>query len=120
VEVVGPPSRIDTLEGRADSARVAGTTREEEPTVDSSTRWIGIDLHRLRSQIAVIDEHGEPCLSKRIINDRETFLELLGDRALWSSSASEDSGICPGFGGTSRSPPGCPGSGHMSQVIGRS
>jgi transposase len=47
--------------------------------VDNATRWIGIDLHRRRSQIAVIDEHGELALSRRIVNDREAFLELLGD-----------------------------------------
>ena len=47
--------------------------------MDNATRWIGIDLHRRRSQIAVIDEHGELTLSKRIVNDRATFLELLGD-----------------------------------------
>jgi transposase len=47
--------------------------------VDNATRWIGIDLHRRRSQIAVIDEHGELSLSRRIVNDRDTFLELLGD-----------------------------------------
>lgn len=40
---------------------------------------VGIDLHRNRSHIAVIDEQGELSLSKRIVNDRETFLELLGD-----------------------------------------
>ena len=39
---------------------------------------VGIDLHRNRSHIAVIDEHGELTLSKRIVNGRETFLELLG------------------------------------------
>ena len=27
------------------------------------TRWVGIDLHRRRSQIAIIDEHGELTLS---------------------------------------------------------
>ena len=47
--------------------------------MDNGTRWIGIDLHRRRSQIAVIDEHGELALSRRIVNDRETFLKLLGD-----------------------------------------
>ena len=47
--------------------------------MDNGTRWVGIDLHRRRSQIAVIDEHGELALSRRIVNDRETFLELLGD-----------------------------------------
>ena len=43
------------------------------------TRWVGIDLHRRRSQIAIIDEHGELTLSRRIVNDRDTFRELLGD-----------------------------------------
>ena len=39
---------------------------------------VGIDLHRNRSHIAVIDEQGELTLSKRIVNGREAFLELLG------------------------------------------
>jgi len=39
---------------------------------------VGIDLHRNRSHVAVIDEHGELVVSKRIINGRDTFLELLG------------------------------------------
>jgi transposase len=43
------------------------------------TRWVGIDLHRRRSQIAIIDEHGELTLQKRIATSRETFTELLGD-----------------------------------------
>ena len=47
--------------------------------MDNGTRWVGIDLHRRRSQLAVIDEHGELELSRRIVNDRETFLEPLGD-----------------------------------------
>ena len=47
--------------------------------MDNATRWVGIDLHRRRSQVAVIDERGELVLSRRIVNDRETFLELLGD-----------------------------------------
>ena len=45
----------------------------------NATRWVGIDLHRRRSHIAVIDEQGELTLSRRIVNDRDTFLELLGD-----------------------------------------
>ena len=47
--------------------------------MSNPTRWIGIDLHRRRSQIAIIDEHGELALSRRIVNDRDTFRELLGD-----------------------------------------
>src|SRR4051812_28409825 len=38
---------------------------------------VGIDLHRKRSHIAVIDEAGEQLLSRRIINDAQTFLALL-------------------------------------------
>jgi transposase len=47
--------------------------------VSNATRWVGIDLHRKRSHIAVIDEQGELTVSRRIVNDRDTFLELLGD-----------------------------------------
>src|SRR5215208_8528449 len=39
---------------------------------------VGIDLHRSRSHVAVIDEHGELSHSRRIANDPDTFLELLG------------------------------------------
>ncbi|HWJ49982.1 MAG TPA: transposase [Solirubrobacteraceae bacterium] len=47
--------------------------------MSNGTRWVGIDLDRKRSHIAVIDEQGELTLSRRIVNDRDTFLELLGD-----------------------------------------
>src|SRR5947207_10194182 len=39
--------------------------------------YVGIDLHRNRSQIAVLDQQGGELLSRRIANDREIFLELL-------------------------------------------
>ena len=45
----------------------------------NGNRWVGVDLHRRRSQIAIIDEHGELTLSRRIVNDPGTFKELLGD-----------------------------------------
>ena len=41
---------------------------------------VGIDLHRNRSHVAVIDGQGELSLSRRIVNSRETFLELIEDR----------------------------------------
>jgi transposase len=47
--------------------------------MSNATRWVGIDLHRRRSQIAIIDEHGELTLSKRIPTGRETIKELLGE-----------------------------------------
>jgi transposase len=40
---------------------------------------VGIDLHRSRSHIAVIDGEGTQVLSRRITNDPATFLELLGE-----------------------------------------
>ena len=47
--------------------------------MSNGNRWVGVDLHRRRSQIAIIDEHGELTLSRRIVNDPGTFKELLGD-----------------------------------------
>jgi Transposase len=47
--------------------------------VGNGMRWVGIDLHRSRSQIAVLDDRGRELLSRRIINDPEAFLELLGE-----------------------------------------
>jgi transposase len=40
---------------------------------------VGIDLHRKRSHVAVLDEHGTELLSRRIVNDPQTFLELLAE-----------------------------------------
>jgi transposase len=39
--------------------------------------YVGIDLHRNRSQIAVLDWDGEQLLSRRIVNDPDVFRELL-------------------------------------------
>ena len=41
--------------------------------------YVGIDLHRKRSHVAVVDEHGHELLSRRLVNDRERFRELLGE-----------------------------------------
>ena len=38
---------------------------------------VGIDLHRKRSRVAVVDEAGNRVLSRRIVNDPGTFLSLL-------------------------------------------
>jgi transposase len=40
---------------------------------------VGIDLHKRRSQIAALDEHGRKILSRRIDNDPAIFLELLAE-----------------------------------------
>ena len=33
--------------------------------------YVGIDLHRKRSQITAFDEHGEELLSRRVANEPE-------------------------------------------------
>ena len=43
--------------------------------MSDATRWVGIDLHRRRSHIAILDEQGELTTSRRIVNGRETFLD---------------------------------------------
>ena len=40
---------------------------------------VGIDLHRKRSHIAALDEHGGELFSRRITNDPDTFVALLGE-----------------------------------------
>ena len=40
---------------------------------------VGIDLHRKRSHLAALDESGAQLLSRRIVNDPQTFLALLED-----------------------------------------
>src|SRR5436309_9520058 len=40
---------------------------------------VGIDLHRSRSHVAVIDDGGDVLLSRRVVNDPAIFLELLGE-----------------------------------------
>jgi hypothetical protein len=46
--------------------------------MSNATRRVGIDLHRRRSQIAVIDEHGQ-ITKRRIATGRDEFTEALGD-----------------------------------------
>jgi transposase len=40
---------------------------------------VGIDLHRKRSHVAALDEHGGELFSRRIVNDPDTFVALLGE-----------------------------------------
>jgi hypothetical protein len=54
----------------AHSSRIGGGPRMNS---------VGIDLHRKRSHVAVIDADGTEVLSRRIVNDPDTFLELLGE-----------------------------------------
>ena len=40
--------------------------------------YAGIDLHRKRSQVAVVAEDGQVQLNKNVVNGSEPFLRLLG------------------------------------------
>ncbi len=41
--------------------------------------YVGIDVHRKRSQVAVVAEDGKVQLDKNVVNGSEPFLRLIGD-----------------------------------------
>ena len=41
--------------------------------------YVGIDVHRKRSQVAVVTEDGKVQLSKNVVNGSEPMLRLIGD-----------------------------------------
>ena len=41
--------------------------------------YVGIDLHRKRSHVAVVEEDGSQSISRRLLNDQEVFRELVGE-----------------------------------------
>jgi transposase len=41
--------------------------------------YVGIDVHRKRSQVAVVAENGQVQLNKNVVNGSEPFLRLIGD-----------------------------------------
>jgi transposase len=41
--------------------------------------YVGIDVHRKRSQVAVVAEDGKAQLNKNVVNGSEPFLRLIGD-----------------------------------------
>ncbi len=43
--------------------------------------YVGIDVHRKRSQVAVVTEDGKVQLNKNVVNGSEPFLRLIGDLA---------------------------------------
>ena len=40
---------------------------------------VGIDVHRKRSQVAVVTGDGKMALNKKVVNGSEPFLRLIGD-----------------------------------------
>ena len=41
--------------------------------------YVGIDVHRKRSQVAVVAEDGQVRLNKNVVNGSEPMLRLIGD-----------------------------------------
>src|SRR5829696_4535526 len=69
----GPPS--DPVPGALCPGRALCPRTEGGPRMV----YVGIDLHRKRSHVAVVDERGRQLLSRRLVNDPERFRELLGE-----------------------------------------
>jgi transposase len=51
--------------------------------------YVGIDVHRKRSQVAVVTEDGKVQLNKNVVNGSEPFLRLIGDLPSETPVASE-------------------------------
>src|SRR5215207_3633838 len=69
----GPPS--DPVPGALCPGRALCSGTEGGPRMV----YVGIDLHRKRSHVAVVEEDGSQTLSRRLVNDRGVFRELLGE-----------------------------------------
>jgi transposase len=46
--------------------------------------YVGIDVHRKRSQVAVVGEDGRVQLNRNVVNGSEPMLGLLGALLRWS------------------------------------
>src|ERR1700746_1493035 len=51
--------------------------------------YVGIDVHRKRSQVAVVDEDGAVELNKNVVNGSEAMLRLIGDLPAGTPAAFE-------------------------------
>ena len=51
--------------------------------------YVGIDVHRKRSQVAVVTEDGQVQLNKNVVNGSTPFLQLIGDLPLGTPVAFE-------------------------------
>src|SRR3954462_6373788 len=69
----GPPS--DPVPGALCPGRALCSGTEGGPRMV----YVGIDLHRKRSHVAVVDERGQRLLSRRLVNDPERFRELFSE-----------------------------------------
>ena len=45
----------------------------------ATSGYVGIDVHRKRSQVAVVTEDGQVHLNKNVVNGSEPSLQLIGD-----------------------------------------
>src|SRR6266516_4176358 len=67
----GPPSLLSPV------ARRSGCKRAREGGPAMSV-YVGIDVHRKRSQVAVIDQDGEVLANRNVPNGTETILKVIG------------------------------------------
>jgi len=65
--------------------------------------YVGIDVHRKRSQVAVVDQAGEVLVNRNVPNGVETILRVIGDLPIGTSVAFE-AAFGWGAGGAARGP----------------
>jgi len=64
--------------------------------------YVGIDVHRKRSQVAVVAEDGKVQLNKNTVNGTEPLLRLIGDLPAGTPVASGPRSAGAGCSGCSR------------------
>ena len=63
----------------AGNVRTSHSHPRERPGGQSQSVYVGIDVHRKRSQVAVVTEDGKVQLNKNVVNGSEPMLRLIGD-----------------------------------------
>jgi transposase len=64
--------------------------------------YVGIDVHRKRSQLAVVDEAGQVLVNRNVPNGVETILPVIGDLPIGTSVASRPRSAGDGWSSCSR------------------
>src|SRR5947207_1423613 len=73
----------------AGNVRTSHSHPRERPRGQSQSVYVGIDVHRKRSQVAVVAEDGKVQLNKNTVNGTEPLLRLIGDLAAGTPVAFE-------------------------------
>jgi transposase len=64
--------------------------------------YVGIDVHRKRSQLAVVDQDGEVLANRNVTNGMEPILAVIGDLPVGTPAAFEPRSAGDGWSSCSR------------------